>query len=58
MMRINLNVPYGDKEKAKSLGAKWDVSTKRWYVLNPEDLKPFAKWMDKDVMSFYKANNV
>jgi ribonuclease HI len=26
-----LNVPYADKEKAKSLGSKWDPKKKKWY---------------------------
>ena len=57
-MRIDLNVPYSDKDKAKSLGAKWDSATSKWYVLNPNDLKPFSQWLSKDVKSFYKANHV
>jgi len=28
---IYLNVPYNDKDNAKSLGAKWDVDKKSWY---------------------------
>ena len=57
-MRVELNVPYNDKDKAKALGAKWDMSTRKWYVLGPEDLKPFAQWMSTDVKAFYKANHV
>ena len=57
-MRVELNVPYNDKDKAKALGAKWDMSTRKWYVFSPEDLKPFAQWMSTDVKAFYKANHV
>ena len=57
-MRIDLDVPYSDKDKVKALGAKWDMSTSKWYVLNPEDLKPFVQWMSSDVKAFYKANHV
>jgi hypothetical protein len=27
-----INVKYADKEKAKSLGAKWDKEAKQWYI--------------------------
>ena len=57
-MRVDLNVPYSDKDKAKALGAKWDTSTSKWYVLNPSDLKPFMSWMSNDVKAFYRMNNV
>lgn len=30
--KIYLNVPFPKKEEAKSLGAKWDVSRKKWYT--------------------------
>ena len=38
-----LNVPYDDKEEAKSKGAKWDRRAKSWYVQGeiPENLE---KW--------------
>lgn len=44
-MRIDLNCPYRDKDKAKAQGAKWDPDRKTWYVIDPPDLKPFSKWM-------------
>lgn len=44
-MRINLQVPYGDKDKAKSLGAIWDIARKTWYVIDPAELKPFQQWI-------------
>jgi len=46
-MRINLQVPYEDKEEAKRLGAIWDVARKTWYIQNKEDLRPFLKWIPK-----------
>lgn len=57
-MRVELNVPYNDKDKAKALGAKWDMSTRKWYVLSPEDLKPFAQWLSTDVKAFYRTKHV
>ncbi|WP_110558747.1 DUF5710 domain-containing protein [Helicobacter cinaedi] len=39
-----LYVPYKDKEEAKSLGAKWDSESKKWYVSSDTDLHQFSKW--------------
>ena len=41
-MRTNLNVPYEEKDKARTLGAKWDLARKTWYI---EDIRPFMKWI-------------
>jgi len=30
--RVYLYVPFEERERVKSLGAKWDGETKRWYV--------------------------
>ena len=32
--KIYLNVPYEEKEHAKSLGAKWNPKKKKWYSMN------------------------
>ena len=34
---IYLNVPFSDKERVKSLGAKWDPAEKKWWV---SEMKP------------------
>ena len=44
-MRINLVCPYEEKDEAKSLGARWDPGRKVWYIVDVEDLTPFAKWI-------------
>jgi|LakMenEpi03Aug12_release.lakeMendotaPanAssembly.Ray.scaffolds.fasta_scaffold4319102_1 hypothetical protein len=44
-MRINLEVPYEEKDKARRLGASWDPARKTWYIQNKENLKPFMKWI-------------
>ena len=31
--KFYLNVPYSDKEKAKSLGSRWNPKQKKWYYL-------------------------
>jgi len=45
-IKLYLNIPYAEKEEAKSLGARWDASIKKWYYDGPakEHLK-FAKWI-------------
>lgn len=40
-----LNATYEEKEEVKKLGAKFDSSSKKWYVPDGVDLTPFAKWM-------------
>ena len=50
-MRINLDCPFRDKDKAKSLGAKWDQANRVWYVIDPEDLTPFIPWLGKHKVS-------
>lgn len=44
-MRINLEVPFAEKDEAKTLGARWDPARKLWYVENKTDMSPFARWM-------------
>lgn len=46
-MRTNLKVPFGEKDAAKRLGAKWDAPRKVWYVENVSDISVFAKWLPK-----------
>ncbi|RWZ87206.1 MAG: hypothetical protein EO766_11790 [Hydrotalea sp. AMD] len=39
-IRINLNVPYSQRESAKKMGARWDAGIRRWYMfVSNEDLK-------------------
>lgn len=35
--KIYLNVPYKDKDNAKSLGARWDSKKKKWYISSSLD---------------------
>jgi len=44
-MRIDLEVPFADKDKAKKRGARWDVARQVWYIENPENVLAFWKWM-------------
>ena len=40
-----LAVPYENKEQAKKLGAKWDISAKSWYISSSVDISLVAKWL-------------
>lgn len=43
--RINLKVPYLQKDKAKALGARWDRDSKCWWIPFNIDPTPFAQWV-------------
>ncbi|QCU90131.1 exodeoxyribonuclease VII large subunit [Thiomicrorhabdus sediminis] len=47
---IFLDVPFREKDAAKSLGARWDAVSKRWYI--PEsfdgDMQLFSKWLPNE----------
>jgi len=44
-VRTYLNVPFSEKDRARNLGARWDVATRRWYVENVENIAAFMRWM-------------
>ena len=46
MARTYLNCPFAEKDEAKSLGARWDATKKRWYV-DVADLGPFSRWLSE-----------
>lgn len=43
-MRMNLKVPFAEKDQAKKLGARWDAARKLWYIAADADPAAFAKW--------------
>lgn len=43
---IPLNVPYKEKDEAKSHGARWNPAAKHWYIPEGVEDEPFAKWRD------------
>ncbi|MFC7420688.1 DUF5710 domain-containing protein [Iodobacter arcticus] len=49
MMRVNLKVPFAEKDSAKALGAKWDAAKKLWYIVDKADLSPYSQWIDQKV---------
>lgn len=55
MERIDLKVPYQEKDEAKALGAKWDNVNKLWYILGGESIERFNKWIPQTTYNI-KAN--
>lgn len=49
-MRVNLNVPFDQKDAARRAGARWDAARKTWFVENVERLEPFTQWIDKRLL--------
>lgn len=43
--RVDLNVPYSDKDVVKALGAQWDPVRRVWYIKPGHDPKEFAPWI-------------
>lgn len=44
-MRVDLKVPFAEKDAAKAAGARWDPNLRVWYVIDPPDLNRFARWV-------------
>lgn len=42
--RIDLDVPFAEKDKARALGARWDPAGKTWYMPAGLDPRPFQRW--------------
>ena len=45
MPRIDLDVPFAEKDAAKRLGARWDAARKLWYVPDGVDAGAFGRWL-------------
>lgn len=43
-MRLDLKVPFAEKDQAKKLGARWDAGRKLWYIEDHLDADLFSKW--------------
>lgn len=41
-----LNVPFAQKDEAKTLGARWNADKKKWYVPDGVDTTPFSRWAE------------
>lgn len=44
-MRVNLKVPFAEKDAAKAAGARWDQALRVWYGVNVPDLTRFSRWI-------------
>lgn len=45
MPRIDLQVPFSEKDDAKRLGARWDAGRKVWYVPDGLEASSFTRWI-------------
>ncbi|MDT4839796.1 DNA primase TraC [compost metagenome] len=48
MPRIDLTVPFAEKNEAKRLGARWDAERKLWYVPDGLDAGVFKCWLPSE----------
>ncbi|HBE2351328.1 TPA: DNA primase, partial [Escherichia coli] len=54
MARIDINVPYNEKDEAKRLGARWDATRKTWYIPDGVPTSDFTRWLPSgNVLSPY-----
>lgn len=53
-MKTYLNVPFKEKDKAKRLGACWDIARKTWYIENVTNIEVFSKWMRPEHLAPFK----
>ena len=44
-MSLIIEVPFAEKDEAKSLGAKWNPKLKKWYVEERQNYYKFEKWI-------------
>jgi len=54
-MRVNLKVPYKEKDAARRLGARWDNARSTWYVESVENLEDFLRWIPERLKRPTKA---
>lgn len=57
MTRVDLNVPFEEKELAKKLGARWDPDKKVWYAPSGTKLAEFEKWVVKPPQFTFRADS-
>ena len=49
--RIDLKVPYAEKDQAKVHGAEWDTENRTWYAPPGTDLQNLKRWLPKGVLT-------
>ncbi len=55
MSRIDLQVPFNEKDEARRLGARWDPAARVWYVPANLDGAPFEKWRPRPAQPNIRA---
>src|SRR4051794_17290032 len=48
--RVDLLVPFVEKEDAKALGARWDAQKKLWYAPPGADVQGLKRWLPKNFL--------
>jgi exodeoxyribonuclease VII large subunit len=49
-IRVDLSVPFVEKEDAKALGARWDAQKKLWYAPPGTDLGHLDRWLPREIL--------
>lgn len=49
-MPIFIDVPFAEKDLVKSLGARFDYLTKKWYIPDGIEHSNFKKWLNGDII--------
>lgn len=57
-MSLLLNVPFSEKDEAKSLGAKWDPILKKWYIDQKSNYYKYKKWFKNPNTDLIICNNL
>jgi exodeoxyribonuclease VII large subunit len=48
--RIDLKVPYSEKDQAKVHGAQWDTANRTWYAPAGTDLRNLKRWLPNGIL--------
>lgn len=55
-MPLKINVPYSEKDIAKSKGALWNAEQKSWFVPDHKNINDFLQWIDtKNISTIIKS---
>ena len=46
--RVDLHVPFEDRDEVARHGARWDERAKVWYIVSGTDPAPFRRWLSVD----------
>ncbi len=47
MPRVDLTVPFAERDAVRLLGARWDHDARVWFVPASSDPSPFARWLPR-----------